>query len=169
VDFGRRWEHLQDLKHRLAQGSPGELARELLETSSDGKLKMYVIFQALAFRRRNEEFFRKADYLPLQPEGKRAGHLCAFARRLETAIVLTVIPLRLLKLSMERPVLPIGPALWQDTRLVLPGIRGNVAFRNVFTGEEVPVRSSESGAVLSVADVLARFPVALLAGNGVHA
>jgi maltooligosyltrehalose synthase len=58
--------------------------------------------------------------------------------------------------------LPLGGAVWQDTRLLLPGIEPGRRLRNVLTGEELLAGEHEGQAALMAADVLASFPVALL-------
>ena len=55
------------------------------------------------------------------------------------------------------PPPPLGPAVWEDTQVVLPG-EASLSLRNVFTGQ----MSCTEGERLPVASVLSDFPVALL-------
>jgi (1->4)-alpha-D-glucan 1-alpha-D-glucosylmutase len=57
---------------------------------------------------------------------------------------------------------PVGPAIWRNTRLVLPGGAAE-RWRNVFTGEEVAsAAGGAEPATLALGSVLREFPVAML-------
>jgi len=157
VDFTVRRRTLEALAAAIAQtGDLGALARGLVETKEDGRVKMYVIRQALALRRTRAALFREGGYTPLEARGPLAAHLCAFARACDTEAVLVLAP----RLWARRPAgdLPFGRGYWpDDTHLAVPReLDGR--YRDAFTGEHVEVRAG----VLPVAEALAGFPVALL-------
>ena len=52
---------------------------------------------------------------------------------------------------------PLGFAVWEDTQIILNSAAPS-PMRNVFTGEECPLKDSR----ISLADALADFPLALL-------
>ncbi|MDZ7620711.1 MAG: malto-oligosyltrehalose synthase, partial [Patescibacteria group bacterium] len=171
VDFEHNRQLLADFDSRLAAGgSLDELARELGASPRDPRLKLFVTWRTLQFRRANARLFEMGDYEPLLVEGERVGHVCAFARRLpaiqdgqepNTAIV--IVPRLLAQLVPQqddgKPRAPVG-SVWKDTRVLLPEpFRG--PGQNVFTGEMLPADSSE----LPLDKVLAEFPVALLSGK----
>jgi (1->4)-alpha-D-glucan 1-alpha-D-glucosylmutase len=58
--------------------------------------------------------------------------------------------------------LPLGPEVWQDTRIIKPFDAAASCYRNIFTGEVVDSDQKKEGFGLMVSDVLADYPVALL-------
>ncbi len=133
VDYDLRRRLLADLKR-------GPTAEEVLARMEEGLPKLWVVHQGLQLRRRNPEPFGPiGDYEPLRASGPRADHAVAFTRHGEVAVVVPRLPLRL-------------DGDWQGTTLELPPGR----WRNELTGEEI------KGGERPVADLLERFPVALL-------
>jgi (1->4)-alpha-D-glucan 1-alpha-D-glucosylmutase len=105
---------------------------EILARMDSGLPKLWVIRQALRLR-------AHGSYAPLPARGERAGHVFAFSRGDRT---ITVVP---------RLVIAMGGD-WKDTSLELPPGR----WHNELTGED------RSGGEVRLADLLRRFPVALL-------
>jgi len=131
-------------------------AQELVKSMEDGRVKLYLIREALACRRAHAALFREGEYRPLEIEGPLAEHGLAFARLGTDATALTIVPRLLARRGIEG--LPLGRAYWgDDTRVLVPP---DAAPRlvNPLTGERVAV---ERGTV-SLARVFASFPVALL-------
>ncbi|HEX9122028.1 MAG TPA: malto-oligosyltrehalose synthase [Actinomycetota bacterium] len=156
VDFAKLARMLAWLD-RLERRNRAGTARELLDAWPDGRVKLYVVSRSLRLRLDVPELFLDGRYLPVAAHGSRAGHVVAFARRLEDRWALAVAPRLTLRLAGPgRP--PLGERVWADTTLELPREAPPV-WRDVFTGG--PVRANGRGGLL-VADVLARFPVALL-------
>jgi (1->4)-alpha-D-glucan 1-alpha-D-glucosylmutase len=87
VDFQKR----QHLLTEIASLKP-ERAKDLLSDDSDGKAKLYVIYKALQFRRKNRMLFEEGDYIPLAVKGEFAGHVVAFCRKKANAYALVVVP-----------------------------------------------------------------------------
>ncbi len=119
----------------------------LLDRLDAGIPKLWLLRQALAARRdRPDAFGAAASYEPLTAEGERAGHVAAYLRGDEVALV---APLR---------VWPLGPRFgawdWGDTVLALPA----GGWHDALSG----AHHAGGRGGLSVADLLARFPVALL-------
>lgn len=183
VDFKKRAALLAALKERDAT-DPLALARELLDRWEDGRIKLYLTYKALHFRRSNRELFAAGEYIPLAATGPREKHVCAFARRLGSTWTLVAVPRLLARLAaaMVRPTEsilppvrpPLGEAVWGETSLLLPAEAPD-RWRNVFTGEKVAVPAAPvtpaAGArpprekTLLLAHLLRHFPVALLAGE----
>jgi (1->4)-alpha-D-glucan 1-alpha-D-glucosylmutase len=65
-------------------------------------------------------------------------------------------------LAPNPPSLPLGEAVWQDTRLVLSNLDPGLRWRNLFTGELLAPVQREGECCLAASDVFAHFPVALL-------
>jgi (1->4)-alpha-D-glucan 1-alpha-D-glucosylmutase len=144
VDFPARIAALGQLKE---QPSPSEL----LKNWSDGRIKMYVTWKALTFRRSHSELFLDGDYQPLEVRGKRKGYIVAFARRLKNQWSIAVVPRLLAKMGAA---VPLGPKSWGDTIVELPE-GAPQHWQNIFTGESI-------SAPLSASRLFETFPVALL-------
>jgi (1->4)-alpha-D-glucan 1-alpha-D-glucosylmutase len=134
VDFALRGELLEEL-----QGSRPE-PQAILARAELGLPKLWVIRQALALRARRPELFgAEASYAPLAVRGPRSQHAVAFSRGIGAVVL---VPRLVLRLAGD----------WGDTRVELPA------------GEWLDTLSGERwrGGALPVAQLLARFPVALL-------
>jgi (1->4)-alpha-D-glucan 1-alpha-D-glucosylmutase len=159
VDFTLRRRLLGDLERALATTTDrASLAFELFKDKQDGRVKLYLIREALAFRRARPALFSGGEYRALETRGALAEHLCAFARAADGAAAVTVVPRLLARRGVESP--PLGPEYWQDTALVAPAELG-ARFVNVLTGERLQAR----GDALSLGEIFAHFPVALLASE----
>src|SRR5206468_2423775 len=81
VDFARRRALLGALAAEVdAATDLASLARGLMQDPQDGRVKLFVIRQALAVRRRRADLFGRGDYRALEVHGAGAEHVCAFAR-----------------------------------------------------------------------------------------
>jgi (1->4)-alpha-D-glucan 1-alpha-D-glucosylmutase len=134
VDFAAR----RDLLTRIDGGRQPAV-------DSSGAAKLLVTSRALRLRRQRPELF--AGYRPVTAEGPAAEHVVAFDRGAEGAdgtggaiTVATRLPLALRRRGG-----------WGDTRLPLPG-----EVTDVLTGRRF------AGAAVPLADLLDRYPVALL-------
>jgi (1->4)-alpha-D-glucan 1-alpha-D-glucosylmutase len=134
VDYRvRRW-----LLAKAFSASPEDAWAEV----DSGLPKLWLVQRTLAARREHEAAFAPpASYRPLEALGPRAAHVFAFVRGEEVA---SVVPRLWLGFRGE----------WGATELALPA----GAWRDALSGE----LHLSSGAV-SVAQLLRRFPVALLA------
>ena len=129
-----------DLRRRLLHELQGATPEQVWARIDEGLPKLWLIHQVLALRRRQPELFGpQADYQPLLAKGERAVHVVAFVRG---GAAVTVVPRLVLGLNGE----------WGDTILEVP----DGTWRNALTGDDV------DGHVTQMADMLARFPVALL-------
>lgn len=162
VDFERRQALLAELQQRVKPGPGEDLLQELLQDSGEGRMKLFVIHLTLQHRRLHPELFQEGSYIPLLAMGKQAGHVCAFARTLGRMTTIAVVPRLVLGLAAGRACPPLGGVIWEDTQLVLPKAQAGRAFQDIFTGEVLHADANETNASLRLADVLGRFPVALL-------
>jgi (1->4)-alpha-D-glucan 1-alpha-D-glucosylmutase len=170
VDFAQRRKMLAGLRKDAGRNdrSLPSLARQLVQSPRDPRLKLFVTWRALQFRRQHGELFRLGDYTPLEVEGAKERHVCAFARRLSASgdaggqIAIVIVPRLIAQLtppaddSLPAPP-PLGTAVWTDTRITLDG-DWPTTLNNAFTGRDCPLADSH----LTLADALADFPVALL-------
>jgi (1->4)-alpha-D-glucan 1-alpha-D-glucosylmutase len=158
VDFKLRTKLLDCLIRQEAEGQPA-LIKSLLKSWEDGRVKLYLTYKALNFRRSRKELFRDGDYLPLEIMGQKREHVCAFGRYREGRWVLAVVP-RLLTGLISAGALPLGEKVWGDDLLVLPDSAAR-EWRNVLTGETIKVSGG-----LPLSRVFNLFPVALLTESG---
>jgi (1->4)-alpha-D-glucan 1-alpha-D-glucosylmutase len=139
------WDRRRRLLAWLATGPPPE---EILARSDEGAPKLWVVRQALRLRRRLPEPFGAGDggaYEPLVASGPAAAHVVGFTRGGRVACVVPRLTVRLAAAGgWAGTVLTLGPGHWRDE----------------LTGDDV------DGGPVPVADLLARFPVALLVGAG---
>jgi (1->4)-alpha-D-glucan 1-alpha-D-glucosylmutase len=166
VDYERRRELLRTLEARLGESPDelGALARELVVSPRDGRIKLFVIWRMLNFRRRHPGLLTGGRYIPLDATGSRAEHVCGFVRKNSQSAVLVVAPRLIAKLNGDASGPPLGRDRWGDTSVSLPTQLQSASFRNLFTGEIVsPSRPgfSETGR-WPIGDLLAEFPVAVL-------
>jgi (1->4)-alpha-D-glucan 1-alpha-D-glucosylmutase len=140
VDYKRATAMLETLRRRDAE-DPVNLVRELAANPLRDEMKLFVTSKALAFRKANRDLFARGEYIPLSARGACAERVCAFARRLEDRTVVVVTPRW-----------THGLADWADTELTPP--RG---------GDWIDVLTGLVPASWRVADLLAQFPVAMLA------
>jgi (1->4)-alpha-D-glucan 1-alpha-D-glucosylmutase len=159
VDYGLRARLLEELDNQSARDLGG-LARELVESKADGRIKLYVLSRALRLRRDHSRLFAERSYIPLEATGRAAGHAFCFARLLEGHAALIVVPRLVATLcpTADRP--PVGPDVWGDTCVRMPDILSGFRWTNVLTGDEM-----HAAPTLPVAELLRDLPVALLAGR----
>lgn len=163
VDFTNRQRRLvSTIQWAATDGDREKVARELIATRYDGRIKMFVIRQVLNHRRSNPDLYATGNYLPLDPTGSRKDQLCTFARTSAEQTVIVVAPRLVTTLVVNSNDPPIGSDVWQDTWLPLPNETIGRRFLNVLTGETLEVSQQESNSGLSLSSVLNSFPVALL-------
>ena len=150
-----------DLRAAIAKAGVDlrELARDLVASMADGRIKLHVTHRSLACRRDHPGLFTTGEYLPLTAEGPKAPHLFAFARRWGEAAALVAVPRLVARLipAPNRP--PRGAETWADTRLLLPDLDPALRWRDAFTGALLAPDTRPS---LAAADLFAHLPVALL-------
>ena len=162
VDYEKRVSMLAELRQKAAGMTGVQLAWDLSLSKEDGRIMLYLTHKALNYRRENRPLFEQGEYLPLTDEGARAGHVCAFERKLGGTRIVVAVPRFLTQLISGGGSVPFGEAVWEDTRLLLPEIGPGVQFRNIFTNEIIVTVSQDGKSALALADVYASFPAAML-------
>lgn len=159
VDYAQRREALAQLQALMAQRGEaltGAVAG-LLDAVEDGRAKMFTLWRALQLRHAHPLLFQQGAYQALNTVGPHGDFLCCFARTHAEDAAVTVAPRRFATLLQAQDTLP-GETAWKETAIeVPPGV-----YRNVFTGERIEAWARAGAAVVSAADVLRHFPVALL-------
>ena len=157
VDFALRRQHLAALDVEIARAAElAPLARDLVETKDDGRIKLYVIRQALRVRGEHPALFATGEYRPLEAVGPGAERVCAYARVGQRMSALTLVPRLLAAGGFPDP--PLGSPAWGTGSAIAVSPELGQHFRNAFTGESLRVGEGR----LDLASVFADFPVALL-------
>jgi len=157
VDFAKRRRLLDDLIRQEVRGQQS-LARQVLSSWEDGRVKLYVTCKALNCRSSYRDVFRDGQYIPLQVVSRRERHVLSFARHKDGVWALVVVP-RLLSKLVDPGTLPLGNRAWRDDLLLLPEDTPE-SWLNVLTAENLKV--CVAGRRLPLSDILSIFPVALL-------
>lgn len=164
VDYQKRKALLANLKMGINKSRDEllPLTQELLQSAWDGRIKLFIIYSLLNYRRQNSFLFAQGDYFPLITQGEKKDHVVVFGRKLNDLLIITVAPRLVVKLTegIEKP--PIGGEVWKDTRIYLPLEESSASFANLFTGEIIDVRQADGQAYVSLATILKNFPVAFL-------
>lgn len=157
VDYGLRARMLDEIQRREQDDIHG-LLQDILDHWHDGRVKLFMTYRALNFRRAHLTFFLDGEYVPVEAQGDHASNVCAFLRRDRDKACLVVVPLFTMNLT-HGDRLPLGDEVWQGTTLALPATVSQ-RWRNVLTDEELS--TTDGNGTLAVGAALQRFPVALL-------
>jgi (1->4)-alpha-D-glucan 1-alpha-D-glucosylmutase len=168
VDYPQRRAMLAELKEKgeASGGALLPLARNLLETSWDGRIKLYLIYRTLNFRRENPELFADGTYLPLEAGGEKKDHVIAFSRGYGRREILVAVPRLVAGLTGGEERAPLGKGVWGDTRLLRESQDPGQTYRNLLTGEMISAGAAGKASGLGLAEIFAAFPVALLEAVG---
>ena len=159
VDFAARRDRLEELKSAEATDRQG-LMQNLLAEWRDGRIKLYLMYKLLNFRRDHANLFAEGDYIPLRGDGTAARQICAFARRQGQLWIVAIAP-RLIGEMVRRAGAPLGEAAWGASTLALPG-GAPAAWQDVVSGERI---ATATGNALRLGEALRHFPVSLLYGH----
>lgn len=159
VDFIKRNAMLARIKEG-AQQDLVSFVDDLVKNWRDGRVKLYLIWKALNFRRQHSALFAKGDFLPLTMTGSRRENVAAFARHYKKDWTLVVVP-RWLVRSTPAEQADDRRRFWGDTVIRLPKSAPH-SWRHVLTGEVFT--DDTKGKSLATSELFRHFPVALLSG-----
>ncbi len=160
VDYRQRRAMLEQLQRGTRN------VRELVEHLEDGRCKLLLTWKVLQLRRTQPLLFRHGAYRRLRVRGEHAANICAFSRRLGPRRVVIIAPRLYRRLLAERGGLPLGDEVWGDTLIELPREpRGRSAFRSVLDGRELQPQAQGDSTGFLAGEVLAQFPVGVLAAG----
>ena len=162
VDFAQRIELLKTLMQEASAAS-SLYAEQLLTNWSDGRIKLYLIWKALGFRRQFGELFTDGEFVPLEASGARSENLTSFLRVSPKHSALVIAPKWLANSGLRRD-LGAPQEFWTDTRILGHELEAIRTWKNVFTGGSIDYETGSRRGIL-VADALRHFPVALLASD----
>ncbi len=158
VNLEKRRMMLKELHNHAQQTEKPELAKELLESWRDGRIKMFLTWRALQARKERPELFEHGSYIPLEVTGECANNIIAFARAHEGQWAITIAPLLVAKMAPEGEW-PIGE-VWKETRVLFPDGCGMLS--DVFTGRSFSEDPDRAPGTL-VSELFVDLPFALLA------
>jgi (1->4)-alpha-D-glucan 1-alpha-D-glucosylmutase len=160
VNFAERTSMLAALKHSQPSAA---LASDLAKHWQDGRVKLFVIWKALTFRRARAELFSKGDFVELKAAGPYAEHIFAVLRHYKREWVLFVAPRWLSRVregqAADRDI------RWSETAVQLPNAAPRI-WESIFTGVRITT-PEDHGAALRVDQMLNQFPVALLTSGNI--
>jgi (1->4)-alpha-D-glucan 1-alpha-D-glucosylmutase len=155
VDYDLRTAYLNGLVER--SGDAPTLIKELLDGREDGRIKLYISQRLLCLRRERPELFVGANYTPLRGN----QHVAAFGRGADGQTLVIAAPVQIATLTRGALVPPMGPEVWREEWLLVPGEPGRV-FHDVFTGQQRVAEPRAGKAALKLAEVFSDLPVAAL-------
>jgi (1->4)-alpha-D-glucan 1-alpha-D-glucosylmutase len=162
IDFPIRIQALQDLMDRAAE-NPAAIGSELLAAWPDGRLKMYVIWRTLGYRRQHSMLFTEGEFIPLEVVGQQSEHVIAFLRRQGKDQVIAILPRWMAKTSASSGAAATTD-FWRGTNLLLP--EGSpISWSDVFTASSTEAKGEAGKQWIAAGDLLKDFPIALLAAN----
>jgi (1->4)-alpha-D-glucan 1-alpha-D-glucosylmutase len=141
------------------------IAGDLLAQWPDGRVKLFVMWKALACRRQYPVVFREGEFIPLDVAGERSRHVVAFLRRHGEEQAIMVIPRWVTNIPYDADTTLAGK-FWKGTHLQLPPETPDF-WRNVFTAKTTESVHGGGNPFLAAGDLFADFPVALLVPNGI--
>jgi (1->4)-alpha-D-glucan 1-alpha-D-glucosylmutase len=160
VNYPVRQSMLAEIIERAAS-EPLSLSKELFKQSDDGRIKMFVTYRALGWRRKHARLFREGAYVPLQTAGERAHNLIAFARGSRQHHVIVVAG-RFFTGFGTLPQAVIGEPAWSDTFVSVPGSLLHEYYVDLFTGETVRPDCERDAQQFCVREIFAHIPVSML-------
>ncbi len=163
VDFAARTTALESVVNSAAT-QPSNGVTQLTDQWLDGRIKLYLIWQALRFRREHEDLFTNGDFIPLRSEGKYSRNLMAFLRRHGSSYALIAVP-RWVSQLQPSPIKVTEPLVWEDTSITLPAdapLQWTSILGNKSTVQVAAARSS-----LLASDLFKDFPVAAFTAGSV--
>lgn len=172
VDYASRQALLQDVVNGIDADTESRRAflRDMVASPEDGRVKLHAIRSALTARREFPALFARGTYVPLSTAGALGDHLFAFARLGSESsgssnageAALVVVPRLTAALTADGSGQPIGGEVWGDTVVEIPASLRGRSWKCVLTGEQFAASDAPS---LSVAELLASFPAALLVSS----
>lgn len=153
IDFSKRAALLQQVQEGPASQ---ERWRDLMVNWADGRIKLYLIWKALSFRRDHASLFQEGEMVPLQSAGCHANHIVAFLRRAGPSCVLVAVPRWLSKVRSQTEPFTFD---WCDTRVLLPPGTSQ-GWKNILSQGELSSNEGRPGVMAQ--DLFRDFPVAFL-------
>jgi malto-oligosyltrehalose synthase/4-alpha-glucanotransferase len=135
VDYQRRLYLLEQLDK---EDDKDKFIRDLWKNRNTGQIKLWLTQSLLKLRSQQADFFKQADYVPLNIKGEYADFVFAFCRRHQEKWLIVAVPLHLAELCRLQKTDDIFSIDWKDTHLILPK-RLQQTGEGIFSGEQIEV------------------------------
>jgi len=160
VDFARRDALLAEFE--TLDQRPAALDAALAQWAAtpladDGRLKLFVAWRLLAWRRAQPAFFAHARYLPLRVRGTRRRHAIAYARHTPEATLVVVAGRKFAGLAAALGGAAPTGAAWADTVVPWPAGHGALG-----AGTELLSGRAWGGGTLELTALFETLPLAAL-------
>ncbi len=162
VDYGTRIKMLDEIKNAENELGCLNLAAHLIQQKKNTKIKLYVIYKTLNFRKQFKKLFENGNYIPLETLGEREENICAFARQLGKEIVIVAVPRLMARHVKDPEKFPFEKEVWGNSFLTNPFGEKDEQYLNIFINKMVHTVDHEGLTGFPLADIFADFPVALL-------
>ncbi len=149
VDFLKNIKALAQIK-KSKPSSQKRLTKNLVEYLDNDKMKLYLTYKTLNFRRSHSELFQKGDYLPLKAAGPIKDHVFAFMRTYKGTRIIAAVPRFL---NMVARIEKEAPLCREKTSLIIP-TKTSLHWTHLYTGEKLET--------LTFKTLFLHFPVTLL-------
>ncbi len=157
VDYGLRLNYMADFRV-FSKTNLNKKVKTLITNYSSGKIKMYTLYKTLVLRRRDQNLFKKGEYLPLEVTGKAGNKIIAFARIFNGEWRVVIAPVLVTGLFNYESLRPYNGHL-EDCFVQLPP-NAPQEWDSVFTGGAFVAEGK-----IPLNDLFADFPIALLKNN----
>src|SRR5690606_30134466 len=154
VDYGIRSNYLADFRAFNKTNLKKKL-NSLRRNYGNGKIKMFLIYKTLLQRRKDQDIFKKGEYVPLTLSGKEGDNFIAYARILGNDWRIIAAPVIVTHLFNSEDLKPKNGHL-EDTYINLPG-DAPTEWNNIITGETELVEGK-----IPIMNALSQFPVMVL-------
>ena len=155
VDYGQRHQLLQTMIEE-SKVEARTMLNKLAQNPFDGKIKLWLTYKLLNFRKENPDLFFKGHYIPMEVEGNLKQHIMGFARNHNDQWLLVVVPLITASLSGKPSGEYLSELDWQNTHVVFPETMNGV-WRNLLTGEKHDINGA-----ISVSEIFCSTGIGLL-------
>lgn len=165
VDYELRKKYLESLqKLERTEKDLSEIISKLRQARTEGRLKLYLLFKSLHFRKINPDLFLEGDYVPLKIEGPRKDNLVAFARMSGNKILIVAAGRFFMDLISDEIQEPVGAEIWADTKILLPkDWNRERTVTDIFTGETISSYQEEENKFFKVEEIFRHLSAGFLA------
>ncbi len=136
--------------------------KELLPLDS-GKMKLYLTATILNFRQKNQNIFRKGNYIPLEVSGAKEENIIAFARQFEDEEIIVIVPRFIYNMISEEIPFPAGNEIWGGNKIKISNLNKNCSWKDILTQQEfIFSETLLPDAEIDLGEILNTLPIAIL-------
>lgn len=128
---------------------------KLMAAQEFSRLKGFLHWKGLHFRKEHRSLFVEGRYLPLKVRGQKKEHVIAFARVYDKEVLIVLAGRFFSSLGLG----------WGDTEVIIPKEWGKQTWNEVFTGSAIHVKSHGSFTSVSISDIFKQLPFGYIYGK----